>query len=91
MSRKYKTMEVLNSMQSDITRQKSILKTFQSDYNNLVKKYLTDFNDIEFLELFNTLNDLEESIVQSANKLTGKKEEVKQEAESANTDNSSEV
>ncbi len=62
-------------MQNDITKQKAILKTFQDDYNNLIKKYLTDFNDVEFLSLFNTLNDLEENIAQSANKLSGKREE----------------
>lgn len=80
MSRKYKTMEILNAMHADIARQKSIVKTFQSDYNNLIKKYLTDFNDVEFLAIFNTLNELEENLVSSTNKLSGKKEEVKKEA-----------
>ncbi len=75
MSRKYKTMEILNAMHADITRQKSIIKTFQSDYNNLIRKYLVDFNDIEFLSIFNTLNQLEENLVSSTNKLSGKKEE----------------
>ncbi len=75
MSRKYKTIEVLNTIQNDITKKKSILKTFQEDYNNLIRKYLTDFNDVEFLSLFNSLNELEENIANSTNKLSGKKEE----------------
>ncbi len=77
MSRKYKTIEVLNTIQNDITKKKSILKTFQEDYNNLIKKYLTDFNDVELLSLFSTLNELEENIANSTNKLSGKKEEPK--------------
>lgn len=82
MSRKYKTMEMLNAMHADINKQKDILKTFQADYNNLIKKYLVDFNDIEFLSLFNKMNELEENLVQSSNKLSGKKEEQKAQVES---------
>ncbi len=81
MSRKYKTMEILNAMHADISRQKAIIKTFQADYNNLIKKYLVDFNDVEFLAIFNTLNDLEENLVSSTNKLSGKKEEPKKPVE----------
>ncbi len=77
MSKKYKTMEMLNAMQSDMTKQKAILKTFQADYNSLVKKYLVDFNDVEFLSLFNKMNELEENLAQASNKLAGKKEEPK--------------
>ncbi len=75
MSRKYRTMEILNAVQADVTKQKAILKSFQADYNSLIKKYLVDFNDVEFLSLFNTLNDLEENIASSSSKLSGKKEE----------------
>lgn len=75
MSRKFKTMEVLNSLQSDITRQKTILKNFQTDYNSMIKKYLLDFNEVEFLSLFNTINELEENIVVSTAKLSGKQPE----------------
>ncbi len=73
MSRKYKTIEMFNALQADINKQKNIVKTFQADYNNLIKKYLTDFNDVEFLQLFGTLSSLEENVIMSANKLSGKK------------------
>lgn len=75
MSRKYKTMEVLNSMRDDIAQQKNTLKNFQTEYNNMIKKYLIDFNEIEFSSLFNKMNELEENLVQSSNKLAGKKPE----------------
>ncbi len=75
MSRKYKTIEMFNALQVDINKQKSIVKTFQADYNNLIRKYLLEFNDVEFLQLFGTLNTLEENIVMSTNKLSGKKVE----------------
>ncbi len=61
--RRTETVSVLTVLSEDIKRQKGMIKDFQEDYNGLMKKYFTDFNNREFLSLFEKINGLEESLL----------------------------
>ncbi len=75
IERKADTIIVLQELEDDIKRQKKTITEFQEDYNNLIKKYLTDFNDREFLKLFNKINILEESISKFNKKIVVKEKD----------------
>ncbi len=45
-----------------IVRQKSIVTEFKEEYNALVKKYLTDFNDQEIASLLDKIDELDSYI-----------------------------
>ena len=56
----------LKSICESINVQKEMLKEFQSDYNNIMSKYLKDFNDQDIVKIFDKINFLEEYIAKLA-------------------------
>ncbi len=60
----YKTKAKLITQLDDIYRslsvQRKFVQEFQEDYNELVKRYVHQFNDSEIMKLFTKINDLEE-------------------------------
>ncbi len=59
-SKKIKAVEFVKSLSNSLQEQKNLLKEFQSDYNALIKKYLVDFDDREYLNMFSKINEIEE-------------------------------
>lgn len=53
---------LLDEIHTSVQQQKIIVDTFQSEYNNLVNKYLTNPNGKHFLDIFGRINDLENYI-----------------------------
>jgi hypothetical protein len=61
---KRQTNRDLERIYGTIEQQKGFVKDFQDDYNNMVSKYLHDFNNVEVSKVFSKLNELEENIVE---------------------------
>jgi hypothetical protein len=59
---KKETYRKLERIAGTIERQKEFVRDFQTDYNNMVNKYLHGFNDNEILKVYLKINELEEHI-----------------------------
>lgn len=53
------TVANLDNIYKSIEKQKEIVKDFQGQYNDLVNKYLKDVQTTDFLEIFSSINELE--------------------------------
>ena len=60
---KRKTNRDLERILGSIEKQKNFVREFQDDYNNMVKRYLHEFNDKEVLKVYSKISELEEDIV----------------------------
>ncbi|MDR1914808.1 MAG: DivIVA domain-containing protein [Clostridiales bacterium] len=61
--------QALSQIQNIITsiaEQRSKLKEFQDDYNNIIQKYLIEFNESDMNHIFNQITDLEQIIGRAA-------------------------
>ena len=56
----------LDAIIASIAVQKRMVKDFHDDYNRLVSKYLTEFNDSDILNLYSRIHDLEEYMLSLA-------------------------
>lgn len=52
----------LEQMQNLLSAQANIIKNFENDYNELVKKYLTNFDGNDVLKIFSKINNIGEKI-----------------------------
>jgi hypothetical protein len=50
----------MTNFASTIQTQKTLIKEFQDDYNYLIQKYVHDFQENEFIKLYEKLNQIEE-------------------------------
>jgi len=65
-----KATRQLDTVANSIADQKRIVKDFQSDYNKMVGRYVQQFNDSDILQLYSTINELEEQLAQLRNGVT---------------------
>lgn len=84
------TAEILKNLKEDIGKYESVLNSFQSDYNGLIKKYLTNVNDAEFKIAFDKLYALKASIGVVEDKLDDKTDDEIKKHDEDNDDNKSE-
>ncbi len=52
----------LENIINSLDTQRTLVKDFQDEYNTLVKKYLTDFNESDIKTLNSKINDIQEYI-----------------------------
>lgn len=57
------TISHLDSIYKSIEKQKEIVKDFQGQYYDLVSKYLKDIQTTDFLDIFASINELENYMV----------------------------
>lgn len=57
---KINAVNQMNQLSEAVSMQKNLLKEFQEDYSYLMQKYVHEFNESEFLQLYSKLNDLED-------------------------------
>lgn len=53
------TISNLDNVYNSIEKQKQIVKDFQEQYYELVSKYLKDIQTTDFLDIFSSINELE--------------------------------
>ncbi len=57
---KAKLITQLDEIYRSVSLQKKFVQEFQEDYNELIKRYVHQFNDSEIVKLFSKITDLEE-------------------------------
>lgn len=68
------TISNLDNVYNSIEKQKEIVKEFQEQYYDLVSKYLKDIQTTDFLDIFSSINELE-NYMASLKKLEKQKKE----------------
>ena len=53
------TISNLDNVYNSIEKQKEVVKDFQEQYYDLVSKYLKDIQTTDFLDIFSSINELE--------------------------------
>jgi len=55
-----KTLSQVNHITSSISAQRNKVKDFQDEYNRLIRKYLTEFNDDDINSIYEKIGELEQ-------------------------------
>lgn len=69
-NKRRKTTDALNSIKEDINKYEIALKSFQSNYNALIQRYIIELNAKEFESSFEKLHELECHISVAKDKLS---------------------
>jgi len=59
LAMKNKTLSDLKFMADSIEKQKDNIKRFQTDYNQLIGKYLKNFEESDLISVYSTVNEME--------------------------------
>jgi len=67
---KAKTLRELKTISESISRQRDLIKSFQSDYNLLIGKYLKNFDESDLTNVYSSVNEMENYLFTLKKQLT---------------------